>query len=140
MPGDERDSKGRYIKKTLTTAQARTMQAKKHEKSVGEKNADYETLIREAGYADPEDAPKVLQIVVKDIVARGNRTMAAVIQYRQLTGKTDSTSKPGKPAPGSVCPLCHEMVFTDFRPTDSQMQEAEAILDLDRGNGDSPIV
>ena len=135
--GDVRDpNTGRYVKKYLSSEEARTMQAKKHEKSVETKRTDYEILLREAGYDNPDDAPKVLQVVVNDIIAQGSRTMPAVVQYRQLTGKRDAASQPGRPSPGSVCPLCNELVMSDFRPSDGHL---DAAMDLISDNGDNPI-
>lgn len=120
----------------LSSEEARAMQAKKHALSVDAKKSDYETLLAEAGYDNPDDAPKVLQVVAKDIANQGNRTMQAVVQYRQLTDlkKAGSLDKPetGKPAPGTICPKCNELVMTDFRPDASQRDAASEYLDRHR--------
>ena len=133
--GDVRDpNTGRYVKKPLTSEKAREMQKARYEKPVKETAA---SILAEAGYSDGNPAPASVKLMVDIAVSKRGNSVAAMREVLRMTGKIDKQGQPGTPAPGTVCPLCNELVMSDFRPDDSQLEAAmEAISD----NGDKPNV
>jgi len=101
----ERNPDGTIKKKELSSEEAKTLATKKRRKRAAEKQSDVEILLEEAGYPDPEEAPRVLQFVAEQIAEAGPRSIQAVVQYRQLTSPHEHTA-PGRPDVGERCALC----------------------------------
>jgi len=118
---EERDEKGRIVKKVLTTEKSRKMNLRRHAKRKGEKASDYEMLLLEAGYPDPEKAPKVLQVVAKQVAEEGTRSIPAIVQYRQLTSIAD---KPVAQVEG--CPHLEHCSIYAARDRDFTREEVDA--------------
>lgn len=96
-----------------------------------------ESILTEAGYSEDNPAPTSVKLLVDIAVSKRGNSVPAMREVLRMTGKTDKAGQPGKPGPGSVCPLCNELVMTDFRPDDKQRAAASEFIG---GNGDSPIV
>lgn len=126
MTGDERDSKGRFTKKTLDSDTAKDMQARRWVKP---REDAAKLLLAEAGYSEDNPAPEYLRILVDIAVSKKASAVPAMREVLRLTSKQDAIASPGKPGPGTICPLCGELVFTDFRPTDGQLDDASEYLD-----------
>ena len=125
---------GQFIKKHLSSEEARAMQKRRYEKP---REDTAESILVEAGYNDENQAPASVKLMVDIAVSKKGNSVAAMREVLRMTGKTDQAGKPGKPAPGTMCPLCNELVMTEFRPDADQL---DAAMDLISGNGDSPIV
>lgn len=126
-PDDVRDPEtGQYIKKVLTTEKAREMQQASISKPIKETAA---SILAEAGYSQDHPAPASVKLMVDIAVSKKGNAVAAMREVMRMTGKTEKASKPGQPAPGSMCPTCGELVITGYRPDDSQLAEASDYLD-----------
>ena len=123
-PEDTRDPKtGRYITKHLDSETARAMQARQAAHLPAR-----EALLKEAGYADTP-APEHLRVLAEIAASKGSGSVAAMNAFLKLTSKPGDTSKPGKPGPGSICPLCGELVFTGYRPKKDDIDLAVKHID-----------
>ena len=125
---------GQFIKKHLSSEEARAMQKRRYEKP---REDTAESILAEAGYSDDNLAPASVKLMVDIAVSKKGNSVAAMREVLRMTGKIDKTGQPGKPAPGTICSMCGELVMTEFRPDDSQL---EAASELVSGNGDNPIV
>lgn len=119
---------GRFVKASLEPETAAEMGRISHGKKRGTKA---NKLLQEAGYTDDNPAPEHLQVLAEYAVGGKSGAVAALRDFRRLTsaGDEDISAQPGKPAPGSICPLCNELVMTDFRPSPSQLQQASDFLE-----------
>lgn len=126
----ERDERGRITKSKLTSEQAKEMAAKKHQKGLAEKEDQVIQLVEDKGYS-MDDAPLLIILLSEAVVAGGSREITAAAEYRRFPHARDrdaSVKTTDKPKPGTLCPLCGEMVMTGFRPSDEQLDMAEDFL------------
>ena len=124
-PDDVRDPQtGQYIKKVLDSETAREMTARRTA-HVPARDA----LLEEAGYGPENPAPQSLITLAELAVNQKAGAVAAMREVLRLTGKPGDTGKQGKPGPGTICPLCGELVFTGYRPTSKDMDRAVSHID-----------
>ena len=84
---DERDPEtGQYIKKILSSEQARAMQKRRYEKPIED---TAESLLSEAGYSLDNPAPEHIKVLVDIAVSKKGNSVAAMREVLRLTGKTD---------------------------------------------------
>ncbi len=130
----ERDEQGRILKKSLSSEEAKAMSAKSHAKAEQTKQSEVDILLAEGGYPDPADAPQVLRVVCETIAEGGPRSIQAVVQYRQLTSRQE-TSVATVVRPGNMCPVCRQFVMAGMEPTDEERGSVADYISEVRSNG-----
>lgn len=126
-----RDEQGRIVEKELDKETASAMGKRRWAKG---REGTASTLLQEAGYDGDNTAPEHLKVLAEIAASKAAGSVAAMRDFLKLTGKREVGSV-SKPAPGTICPLCNELVFTDFRPNSGQLEKASAYLELHRGDG-----
>ena len=119
--------------KELSTEEARELQELRYSKPLKD---TAESILAEAGYSDDNPAPASVKLMVDIAVSKKGNSVAAMREVLRMTGKIDKQGQPGKPAPGTICSLCGELVMTEFRPDADQLDAAGELVS---GNGDHPI-
>lgn len=123
----KRNPDGTIAKKELSSEEASAMGKRRWEKG---KEDSAESLLAEAGYTDEHPAPEHLKVLAEIAASKSAGAVAAMRDFLKLTARViEEPGKPGKPAPGTVCSLCGELVMTDFRPEARQLQQAADYLD-----------
>ena len=130
----ERDEQGKIVKKSLSSEEAKAMSAKSHAKAEQTKQSEVDILLAEGGYPDQADAPQVLRVVCETIAEGGPRSIQAVVQYRQLTSRQESSAVTAV-HPGDICPVCRQYVMAGAEVTGEDRGTLQHYIQQTRSNG-----
>lgn len=102
----ERDSFGRITSNEIGTERAREMAKARWEKADGRKIESAGTLLEQAGYGTPEEAPEHLRLLARLASSEKAGSVAALSAFLKLTGKAEAVTGDLQMGTDGRCPVC----------------------------------
>ena len=116
--------------KILSSEEASEMGKKRWDKPIKESR---DTLLQEAGYSNPEEAPEHLKVLAEMAVSQKSGSVAALRDFRKLNRIDREITPDYQPVtvlPGEICPTCNHPVIGKIK-----QETAKFILDaIDRAS------
>jgi hypothetical protein len=115
----KRDEFGRILPggKELSSDRARELVKKRWEKPIQQ---SLSTLLLEAGYSDPEEAPEHIKVLAEIAVSQRSGSVAALRDFRKLARLDREITRDYQPSvilnPGDICPTCNHPVLDIIEP------------------------
>ncbi len=123
----ERDSRGRAVKSTLTSEEAKRIRGM--HKGKEEKLKSVEQILVDDGYPKPDEAPERKRLMAEQ-AAKGNVT---AIKYFSTKEDVKAVSVTTKVQAGQVCPTCQQYVLVDLQLEDTQVESVLAMIEEYQG-------
>ena len=126
----ERDENGKIRKTKLTSEEAAEMGRVRW---AGPRKETQETLLQEAGYDDPKDAPEHLRVLASIASSQRSGAVAAMRDFLRLTRPASDEAGAATVAPGTQCPTCHQWQLIGFNPGRVALQNLFDVIAERRG-------
>jgi len=127
----KRDSSGKIRETKLTHEQASEMGKARWSKPHKETQ---ETLLQEAGYDDPQDAPEHLRVLASIAASERTGSVAALRDFLRLTRPSSDDAGAVVVQPGTQCPTCHQWQLIGLSAPRDALMNLLAVLDEARAN------